>query len=301
MAHQNYKRDIVTITITRTHTVQWRPQATDPPKVDNSPDPKPKPKPKPEPEPEPEAPPAPIVPPPTPQVEENNGPTEQGGTQKTTIQGGTGGRKPVGNYRGIVYSAKDDGGQCLSDAAVKQRLDTLPAEYNLIRVYGPDCEQVRKVLDNSDREIFAGVWCWNNFECAYSDLKQIAEQVKGRWDRVHTISVGNERVNDGLMSAGELRNLVSRIRAAARDEFGYQGNVVTTDTLVATVGSRDLCDAGDYIAVNCHPFFDQHIGAPNAGKFIVDQVRRLKEFCNNGKEVMVTGTCFQRPYEAFKY
>jgi exo-beta-1,3-glucanase (GH17 family) len=49
-----------------------------------------------------------------------------------------------------------------------------------------------------------------------------------------------------------------------------------------------LCDASDYIAANCHPYFDGGVAAPSAGQWVVQQANSLRGIC--GKDVLITGT-----------
>jgi len=76
----------------------------------------------------------------------------------------------------------------------------------------------------------------------------------------------------------------SQLRAA-----GYNGPVVTVDTLTATRSNPILCNESDFCAVNCHAYFDSQTSAKNAGNFVTTQVATLKAvLANPSQEIVIT-------------
>lgn len=74
---------------------------------------------------------------------------------------------------------------------------------------------------------------------------------------------------------------------------GYKGPVVAVDTFIAILNNPGLCDASDYIAANCHPYFDGGVSASGAGAWVAQQASKLSSVCG-GKDVLITGTSSQR-------
>ncbi|KAG5356232.1 Cell surface mannoprotein MP65 [Yarrowia sp. B02] len=191
-----------------------------------------------------------------------------------------------GGALGMVYSPYNSDGTCKDAGAVKSDLSKL-SNYEVIRIYGTDCNQVPNVLAAiaPHQKIFAGVFDVNDVD---NSLKAIADAVKahGGWDVVHTVSIGNELVNNGAMTASAMNQITNSSRQKLRN-YGYQGPVVSVDTFIAVINNPELCDASDYMAVNAHAFFDGHIKAADAGQWAVEQTQRVWTACNGKKEVMI--------------
>ncbi|AOW04382.1 glycoside hydrolase superfamily [Yarrowia lipolytica] len=191
-----------------------------------------------------------------------------------------------GGALGMVYSPYNSDGTCKDAGAVKSDLAKL-SNYEVIRIYGTDCNQVPNVLAAiaPHQKIFAGVFDVNDVD---NSLKAISDAVKahGGWDVVHTVSIGNELVNNGAMTASAMNQITNSSRQKLRN-YGYQGPVVSVDTFIAVINNPELCDASDYMAVNAHAFFDGHIKAEDAGEWAVQQTQRVWTACNGKKEVMI--------------
>lgn len=191
-----------------------------------------------------------------------------------------------GGALGMVYSPYNSDGTCKDAGAVKSDIAQL-SNYEVIRIYGTDCNQVPNVLAAlaSHQKVFAGVFDVNDVD---NSLKAISDAVKahGGWDVVHTVSIGNELVNNGAMTASAMNQITNSSRQKLRS-YGYQGPVVSVDTFIAVINNPELCDASDYMAVNAHAFFDGHIKAEGAGQWAVEQTQRVWTACNGKKEVMI--------------
>lgn len=186
---------------------------------------------------------------------------------------------------GITYSPYSDNGGCKSADEVKSDVSKL-SEYSVIRIYGVDCDQVKKVTDalGDNQKVMLGLFEVGNVE---NDLKTMKDGVNGNWDKVHSVSIGNELVNGGQAKPSEVKDMVSKGKSTLKS-FGYNGPVVAVDTFIATIDNPELCDVGDYIAINAHAYFDGNVDASGAGKWLKEQISRVKDTCGGDKKIYVT-------------
>ena len=158
----------------------------------------------------------------------------------------------------------------------------------MIRIYGTDCDQTATVLTAvkaKGMKLFAGVYDVNNLN---AEVQQIVNAANGDWSNFHTVSIGNEGVNNGAYSVDQVVSAIGTARSTLQ-AAGYTGNVVTVDTFVAMIANPELCQASDYAAAICHPFFDGGVSAEDAGQFVLGQAQRVSEACG-GKDTMITET-----------
>lgn len=118
------------------------------------------------------------------------------------------------------------------------------------------------------------------------ECKTLIDAVKGDWGSINAVSVGNELVNQGRASVGQVTAAIGQVRDTLKGA-GYSGPVVTVDTMVAMKANPELCHASDFCAINCHAFFDGNVVADAAGDF-VQQWADLISGIANGKNVIVT-------------
>ncbi|ODV82423.1 glycoside hydrolase family 17 protein [Suhomyces tanzawaensis NRRL Y-17324] len=194
-----------------------------------------------------------------------------------------------GGAKGITYTPYSNSGGCKSAQEVASDLKQLSG-YEIIRIYGVDCDQVSSVLAGkaAGQKVFAGIFNMNSIS---SDVQTLASAVKaapGGWDNIHTVSIGNELVNSGQANAGQVAGYVAEGKSALK-AAGYSGPVVSVDTFIAVMNNPALCEHSDYIAVNAHPFFDGGIAANNAGKWVLDQIQNVALTCGS-KSVLITET-----------
>lgn len=191
--------------------------------------------------------------------------------------------------KGVTYSPYNKDNSCKSASQVKSDISKL-SDYSLIRLYGTDCNQVENTLAalSSGQKVFLGIFDTSNIE---QQVKNLAQDVKnhGGWDIVDTVSVGNELVNSGQANPSQVKQYVNTAKSALK-AAGYNGPVVSVDTFIAVINNPDLCDASDYLAVNAHAFFDGHVKAQDAGKWLLQQIQRVSSACGNKKKVFVTET-----------
>ena len=160
--------------------------------------------------------------------------------------------------------------------------------YEVIRLYGTDCDQVTSVLSGTkDRgvTIFAGIFNINQIQ---SESQTLIDAVKGDWSRINTVSVGNELVNTGGASVGQVTSAIRQVRSILKGA-GYNGPVVTVDTMIAMKANPELCHASDYCAINCHAFFDGNTPAEKSGEFVLKWAKEVSQAAG-GKTTVITET-----------
>lgn len=174
-------------------------------------------------------------------------------------------------------------GNCKSPEQVADEVSKL-SNYSVIRIYGCDCNQVANVLNAlaPHQKVFLGV---DNPHTVATDIQSLIEGVDGRWDRVHTVSVGNEWVNSHKVEVGQIAGLVESGRSLLSAD-GYTGPVVSVDTFIAIINNPELCGVGDYTAANAHAFYDKTITAAGAGAWLKRTYSQLGQTCN--RETIIT-------------
>ncbi|CDR42477.1 CYFA0S09e04434g1_1 [Cyberlindnera fabianii] len=195
----------------------------------------------------------------------------------------------TGGSKGVTYSPYTSSGNCKSLSEVQSDLAKL-TDYEIIRLYGVDCNQVENVFQAKadGQKLFLGIFFMDQIEAG---VKQIASAVEsyGSWDDVYTVSVGNELVNGGAASVSQVAGYVSTARSALKSA-GYSGPVVSVDTHIATINNPGLCDISDYVAINAHAYFDYNTEAADAGEWLLLQIQRVWTACGGSKSVLVTET-----------
>nr|POE88064.1 cell surface mannoprotein mp65 [Quercus suber] len=193
--------------------------------------------------------------------------------------------------QGIAYSPYHTDNSCKSQDEVNADFDII---FNsgfatpLIRTYGMECNQVAMVLSaiqshGSQSQIFAGIYDPVNPE---PEIQAMISAANGDWSLFNTISVGNEGINDGRYSIDQLSSGLGQVKSELSGA-GYGGPVVTVDVFAVYYNQPDLCNVGDYVAVNCHPYFDGGVTFDQAGAFVTDQHQKVADTCG-GKRVLIT-------------
>lgn len=188
---------------------------------------------------------------------------------------------------GIVYSPYNADRSCKTTAQVAADLAKLK-DYSPIRIYGTDCNQVANVYAAAKaqkQQLFVGIYDVHNPD---SELKYITDAVDD-WRYIHTVSMGNEVVNSGTLSAPAYAEVINNGRTTLRAK-GYTGPVVGVDTFVAIMANPIIAQASDYIAANCHPFFDGGVVAAKSGDFLTEMKKQIAAKCGGtSKKIMITG------------
>lgn len=186
---------------------------------------------------------------------------------------------------GITYDPYASDGSCKDLDTISSDFDTITG-YNLVRIYGTDCDQVANLMSvASDKgfKLFAGVYDLSSLD---DELSTITSAANGNWDLFHTISIGNELVNDGDATVDQVVSALNTARSTLT-AAGYTGNIVTVDTFNAMIANPELCTASDYCAANCHAFFDGNVAAADAGSWVAEQAQRVSDAAG-GKTTVIT-------------
>ncbi|KAG7662097.1 uncharacterized protein J8A68_004359 [[Candida] subhashii] len=211
----------------------------------------------------------------------------------TAINGGSsqGAQVSVG-AKGITYSPYTKSGQCKTAAEVASDIAKL-SDFDLIRLYSTDCSGIENVLAaiNSNQQLFLGVWTINPVQNELNDIVNAIGGSSRGWGVVHTIAIGNELVNSGAATVGDIQSAVSAARQYLKTNApDYNGYIVSVDTLVAVVANPALCQVSDYLAVNSHPYWDGNVDPSNSGPWLEQQIANLQGACGSDKQVLITET-----------
>lgn len=195
--------------------------------------------------------------------------------------------------KGITYSPYTKSGSCKTASEVKSDITKL-SSFSLIRLYSTDCNGIENILASmtSSQELFLGIYeiDTNTITSGLETIKSAVEATTRGWSAVHTISIGNERVNDGKSSVSDLATAIKTARSwLSTNASDYTGYVVTVDTLVATVSNPGLCKISDYLAVNAHPYWDGGVVPSNSGSWLQQQISNLESACGSSN-ILITET-----------
>ena len=213
-----------------------------------------------------------------PPAENSAPPSNEGGGGEGQVSGGP------GFALGVTYTPYNADHSCKSESQVAKDLADVKS-YQVIRIYGTDCNQVANVIKATKGtvSIFAGIFNINNVQ---EEVNTIASAVNGNWKLINTVSVGNELVNNGKASVNQVTSAIDTARSALKAK-GYNGPVVTVDTMMAMKNNPQLCHASDFCAINCHAFFDGSVLPSDAGPFVADWAKQVSHAAG-GKTTVVT-------------
>lgn len=194
---------------------------------------------------------------------------------------------------GIAYSpysgdSSEGNVGCKTAAQVAADFAMIPeGKYNLVRIYGTDCNQVENVIaaKPASMKIFAGVYDITQVASELAVITAAAEA--SSWDHFHTISIGNELINSNSATVSAVVGAISTARGILSGKF--TGSIVTVDTTGAIEANPELCENSDYVAANAHPFFDATSEASNAGSWLLSSMQAVSAACG-GKDTMITET-----------
>jgi exo-beta-1,3-glucanase (GH17 family) len=197
----------------------------------------------------------------------------------------------VSNGYGITYNPYNQDGSCKTEDQVKIDFGSL-GSFPFVRIYGTDCNAPDTVLSAckaTEKKLFAGIF---NLDDIPTQVQSIVDAVSkhGDWKLIHTVSIGNELVDQGKADVGTVMAAVGTARGLLK-AAGYGGPVVTVDTLNAATANPKLCDESDYCAVNCHPFFETNPDPSKAGSFLTDKISALKNvLADKTKPIIIAET-----------
>jgi len=213
-------------------------------------------------------------------------------TVATPVQSSSPPPQGAGFGPAIAYSPYNNDGSCKSPSQVATDFASMTS-YQVIRLYEPACSQIANVIaatKGKNVQIIAGVLGLENGAYSPSTLQSqvddLIAQVNGDWGVINTVNIGNELVNGNHASTSEVVSRVSQYRQQLRSS-GYNGPVVTVDTMVAMRSNIELCTASDYCAINCHAFYDGNVLPEDAGSFVLGFVQQISSMAG-GKTTIVT-------------
>ena len=185
---------------------------------------------------------------------------------------------------GISYTPYNADNSCKSTSQVAQDFSKI-GSFGLIRLYGTDCNQVSNVIaaTHGSVNLLVGIFDINSVQ---TEVQTISQAVSGNWGLINTVSVGNELVSGGKASVQQVTAAIDNARSALKSA-GYNGPVVTVDTMTAMKDNPSLCTSSDYCAINCHAFFDGDTLPSGAGDFVKDWAQKVSQAAG-GKTVVVT-------------
>lgn len=187
---------------------------------------------------------------------------------------------------GICYDMINSQSQCKSRATISQEFSFLKSQgYGIIRVYDIGCPvgDFTAAAAQNGLKLMVGLNAISNLN---GDLSKLIGMVNGDWSTIDTVYIGNELVNNGAASAGQVAGAVTTARGILAGA-GFNGNVITVDTFNVMQADSTVCSTSDYCAANAHAFFDPNTAAANAGQFVLNAYNSVLK-ANNGKRVVIT-------------
>lgn len=150
-----------------------------------------------------------------------------------------------------------------------------------IRIYSTDCDGLSVIGDAARAnglKLILGVYI---SESGTADAQEQVDDIVSwaQWDLVELISVGNEAIFNGWVSAAALATFIGSAKSSFQSA-GYSGKITTTET-VGTWQSDGaaLCDVVDVLGANIHPFFAA-IEPSESATFIAEQITMVEAVCS---------------------
>ena len=216
-----------------------------------------------------------------------NGPAETSGGENGSLNA------PV--Y--LVYSPYQNDGACKDYDTVSSDINYIHGKgINNLRIYGSDCnvfETVLPVVKSLGMKVNQGFW-FNFGESADSIDSGVQDFIsyglQNGWDMIDFVTVGNEAINDKVLTVSELSNKIASVKSKLR-AAGYNGRVTTSEPPVSFINNPELCNDSeiDFVGINPHSYFDQDVDASQSGSFVSQQKSQVEGVCG-GKSVFITET-----------
>ena len=192
-----------------------------------------------------------------------------------------------GPIYGLAYDIlKGNSGQCRTQSEVSSEMAFFKSKaFSHIRIYDVDCNQVNMVTTAAAANDLYVIISLPEVNTLALALPELISQAGANLNRIDTIAIGNEYVNSG----GPAQDVLNGLSYARNflGSAGFEGSIVTIDTWDAILQNPSLCGNSDYVAANCHAFFDSNTVASNAGSYVGDKVGKLQAACG-GKRVVIT-------------
>ncbi|KAL7662693.1 Uncharacterized protein ABC855_g4942 [[Candida] zeylanoides] len=196
----------------------------------------------------------------------------------------------------IVYSPYTDSGSCKSANTIESDLEYIKSKgINKLRIYGTDCGNWDTILPKC---VALGLKVNQGFWISASGVDSIDDSVSefvayGQahgWDVFAFVTIGNEAVSAGYVSASQLVSKISAVKGRLQ-AAGYKGQVTTSEPPNVFIDHPEICtNSGiDFVGVNAHSYFDPDTTAQDSGPFIVSQKELAIKACN-GMSAYITET-----------
>ena len=194
----------------------------------------------------------------------------------------------AGLIYGLAYDIlKGNPGQCKTPDEVSAEIAYFKSNrFTHIRIYDVDCNQVNMVTSAAAANGLKVIISISNLATLSDSLRLLISEAGSNLDTIDTVAIGNEHVNGG----GAVEDVVSALGYARSylASHGFTGSIVTVDTCNAILANPTLCgEASDYVAANCHAFFDPNVSSSGAGAWVAGQASELAKACG-GKRVVIT-------------
>ncbi|SCW00020.1 LAFE_0B07690g1_1 [Lachancea fermentati] len=188
---------------------------------------------------------------------------------------------------GITYSPYTDSGSCKSESEIQSDMAKLSG-FGLIRIYDTDCNILPAMLPSlqPSQKVLLGIY---NIDDISTGVSRISETCNGDFSKIYAVSIGNELINSGLKTVSQIGSALNTARTEL-NKIGYNGPLVSVDTLVAVENNLELCELSDFLAVNSHAFWDGNVEPSNCGPWLKNQISSLQNKCGSTKEVLITET-----------
>ncbi|KAK5075221.1 Cell surface mannoprotein mp65 [Lithohypha guttulata] len=198
---------------------------------------------------------------------------------------------------GICYDMIDSSTNCKKPDTISAEFGFLRSQgYGMVRVYDVGCPIGDFIAAASSQGLKLMI---GTNSIKPQDLDILIGMVNGNWGPVDTVYLGNELVQNGAASSGDVAAYVNTGRGILRAK-GFNGNVVTVDTFFVMQNDPTICSTSDYCAANAHAFFDPNTSAENAGTSVLNSYAAVQA-TNPGKKVVITesgwpwkGSCNQK-------
>jgi exo-beta-1,3-glucanase (GH17 family) len=197
----------------------------------------------------------------------------------------------------LVYSPYQNDGACKDYDTVSSDINYIHSKgINNLRIYGSDCnvfETVLPVVKSLGMKVNQGFW-FNYGESADSIDSGvqafISYGLQNGWDMIDFVTVGNEAINDKVLTVSELSNKIASVKSQLK-AAGYNGRVTTSEPPISFIRNPELCTNSeiDFVGINPHSYFDQDVDASQSGSFVSQQKSQVEGVCG-GKSVFITET-----------
>ncbi|ANZ78117.1 BA75_05209T0 [Komagataella pastoris] len=198
---------------------------------------------------------------------------------------------PGGNHpRSIVYSPYSDSSQCKDSSTIETDLEFIASKgISAVRIYGNDCNYLTVVLPKCASlglKVNQGFWIGpSGVDSIDEPVQEFIQAVNGNngfnWDLFELITVGNEAISAGYVSASSLISKIKEV-SSILSSAGYSGPITTAEPPNVYEDYGDLCstDVMSIVGVNAHSYFNTLFAASDSGSFVKSQIEVVQKACS---------------------